>query len=246
MKSLKTRNPNKNDPARPFIEHVRELRSRLFSYLFVLGVGSFVGYWIHPQLITFLTKPLAQPLFYSTVTGGFNFVFQVSLFFGFVLSIPFLLFQIVRFVQPALPPIPFPQLLRYLVASIFLLLLGMGFAYFVSLPSTLHFLGSFGKENIMTLISVSEYFSFVVRYITGFGIAFQLPLIILVIDSYTPLSLRNLLRFERVVIVLCFVAAAILTPTPDIFNQAVFALPLILLYQLSILLIWLRHRSLKG
>lgn len=244
MKSRKTRNPNKDSPL-PLTAHLRELRSRLFSYLSCLLVGVFVGYLLHESVIDILTKPLGQPLFYASVTGGFDFVFQISFFFGFLLAVPILLYHVFRFIEPALPSKRPRKILFYLLASVLLLGLGIAFAYFVSLPSTLYFLGSFATGDIKTLISTSEYFSFISSYLVGFGIAFQLPLILLFIDSVYHLPLRLLVHQERLVIVVSFVIAAILTPTPDIINQAVFAVPLILLYQCALLAIWVQHRSTK-
>ncbi|MEP7167535.1 MAG: twin-arginine translocase subunit TatC [Candidatus Woesebacteria bacterium] len=242
MKSRKTRNPNK-DISSPFTEHITELRSRLFVYAFSLCVCVLIGYVLHSHIIEILTKPLGQPLFYASVTGGFDFVFQISFFFGFLLSVPMLLYQLFRFTEPALPPTSNKKILLYLLASAFLLCVGIAFAYCVSLPSTLFFLGSFSNGNIKTLISTSEYFSFISGYLVGFGIAFQLPLILLFIDSIHTLPMGVLFRQQRIVIVVSFVIAAILTPTPDLVNQTIFALPLILLYQGSLVLIWLQHRS---
>lgn len=242
MKSRKTKNPKNKDLSLAFVDHLTELRSRAFAYLFVLVTGSIVGYLLNAQITSILTRPLNQPLFYSTVTGGFDFVFQVSFFFGFLLSIPMLLFQLFQFVRPALPVTSIRKIILYVLASAVLLIMGICFAYFVGLPMTLYFLQSFATDQIKSLLSTSEYFRFISGYLVGFGVAFQLPLIMLFIDSISPLQMKTLLGLERVVVVACFIVAAILTPTPDAINQCIFAVPLILLYQLSLVLIYLQHK----
>jgi sec-independent protein translocase protein TatC len=242
MKSRKIRRPSK-EARLSFTDHLSELRARFFHYLVFLCLGIGIGYIVHPHIISLLTKPLGQPLFYASVTGGFDFVFQISFFFGFLFSVPSLLYEVYRFVEPALPSRSSRKILPYLLASIVLLCMGIVFAYVVSLPATLYFLGSFAKGNIKTLISTTEYFAFISSYLVGFGLAFQLPLVLLFLDSVYPLPMQTLLRQQRFVIVGSFILAAVLTPTPDIVNQAIFAIPLILLYQCSLLAIWIRHRQ---
>lgn len=228
-----------------FAQHLSELRRRLGSSLLFFMIGSVIGYLIHDQVLTLLTKPLNQPVFYTNPAGGFEFVFQISLFFGFLVSLPVFVYHIVRFIEPALPK-RYPKLLFIiLISSSLLLISGMAFAYFVSLPAALYFLNKFSTSEIQALISTSEYFSFVTRYLVGFGLVFQLPLIFIAINTVKKISTRAMLKAERWVILVSFILAAILTPTPDIFNQLIMALPLILLYQLTVVIIWLLNTK-KG
>jgi sec-independent protein translocase protein TatC len=122
---------------------------------------------------------------------------------------------------------------------------GVVFAYFVSLPAALYFLSSFGSEEMASLISTTEYFSFVSRYMLGFGLLFQLPLIMILVNSVYQLKIRTLFKYQKWVILVSFILAAILTPTPDVFNQLIMALPIILLYQVSLGVIWLTHNHKK-
>lgn len=121
--------------------------------------------------------------------------------------------------------------------------LGMIFAYYISLPSALYFLNRFSTDQIRSLISTKEYFNFVFRYLLGFGIIFQLPLIVIIINTVNKLSLKFFLSKERIVILCSFIFAGILTPTPDIFNQLVMAIPIILLYQITIFILWWVNRK---
>lgn len=120
--------------------------------------------------------------------------------------------------------------------------MGMSFAYFVSLPAALYFLDTFSNAGVQSLISTIEYFSFVTRYIFGFGLLFQLPLILLVINTIQRISIKTLMKYQKWVVLGSFVIAAVLTPTPDIFNQLLMAVPLIILYQLTIVLLWIVNK----
>ncbi len=240
MKTPNLKRP-KNRQSKPqlFSEHLQELRSRALGAVFIFILGSIVGYLLHEQILALLIRPLNQPIFYTSPAGSFNFVLNISFFFGFLVSLPVFVYHIIRFVEPALPK-QFPKLFfTIIIFSSALLLIGMSFAYFISLPAALYFLNKFATDEIRALISTTEYFSFVTRYLMGFGLVFQLPLIMLLINSVHKIPIHTLLAFERWVIVISFVIAAILTPTPDILNQLVMALPLIILYQLTIFLLWI-------
>lgn len=243
--TAKKRTPKSSLPRSPFASHLSELRARVLVYLLVLIAASIVGYAVHPQILAILTLPLGAPLFTTSVTGGIDIVLHVSLLFGFLFSTPLLFFQIYRFVAPALPPIPSVVIIRSALVSLILLVIGFVFGYSLALPATLRFLMTVAPTGVNTLLSASEYLGFVMIYLLGFGLAFQLPLLLLVLDSIRPLELKKLWEGQRIVIVGCFILAAILTPTPDIINQAILAVPLIVLYQISLLLLWWQHRLKK-
>lgn len=226
-----------------FIAHFQELRMRIIWSVILLVIGSVVGYSLRVPILSLLLAPLNQPLYYTSPAGGFSFTFSLSLFFGFVVFLPFFIFQILAFIAPAIPVKAKFSALTTLLLSCLLMVLGMFFAYFVSLPAALHFLSKFGSGEVSSLISTSEYFSFVARYLIGFGILFQLPLIMVFINKIIRLELKKLFGFGKWVILISFIIAAILTPTPDVVNQVVMAVPIILLYLVSILIIWVVNYS---
>lgn len=228
---------------KPFIEHVQELRLRLLVPALFLLIGGVVGYLLREPVQALLMKPLSQPLFYTSPAGGFEFVFKVSLFVGVLAAVPVLTYNLLKFLEPAMPSHVNYLIIKVLVASVSLAGLGAGFAYFVSLPAALHFLSEFGGADVHSLISTNEYLSFVTLYMAGFALLFQLPLILLFINRMTPLDPGRLLRRQRLVIVASFVLAAIVTPTPDPFNQLIMAGPMILLYEFSVALVWLTNRG---
>lgn len=219
--------------------HLLELRSRLLLYLISLCMASGISYIYNQQITNLLVAPLHQQLYYNDPVGGFQFTLQVAIFLGFVTTVPILVYQILRFVEPV-----FPWRSRFLVAgllgaSVALVCLGVLTAYFLVVPATIRFLTSFGGSSIQPLITADAYFTFIAWYLGGFAILFQLPLVMLLLTWFTPITSASFLRFQRHVIVLCFVVAAILTPTPDVVNLLLFAVPLLVLFYSSIVVAWL-------
>ena len=227
--------------SRPFRDHVDELRSRLFWSVVTLLLGSGVGYFFHEQLLSFLLRPLHQPVYYSSPTGGLDFIFKICLFFGFVVSLPVFTFNLLQFIQPVFPKQTRFLLGKIIVFSFLLMLCGMSFAYFVNLPAALHFFSAFSSNQIHSLISTDEYLSFILTNLLGFGIVFQMPLILLFLNYLQPIKTTWLLRQEKYVVVISFLLGAILTPDPV--NQTIMAIPIILLYQLSIGILFLQNRT---
>src|SRR5690606_30989639 len=141
---------------------------------------------------------------------------------GLVVALPALSYHIFGFFGPIIPNKTKRATVLYLLMSVTLACLGMAFAYFVSLPASLRFLTTFGDSgDIHALITANEYFNFVLTYVAGFAILFQVPLIITFTNRVTPLPPKKLLGATRYVIVLSFIVAAIITPTPDPMNQAI-------------------------
>lgn len=229
----------------PFIEHFYELRRRLLICSVFIAIGAGIGYWLNDWLLAFIQQPLGQKLFYTSPTGGFSFVFMLCVFFGVVFALPCIIYQIIAFLKPVLPRTSRRAMFIYPICSIVLAALGIAFAYNLSLPASLHFLANFGGSNIESLITTDTYFSFALSYIGGFAILFQLPLILIIINRITPLKPGRLMKWQRYVIVASFIGAAMITPTPDPFNQLLMAGPIIILYQLSILSIWLINKTKK-
>lgn len=229
--------------AQPFIEHVHELRQRLFISLTAVFLGSCAGYALSDQLFAILRRPLHQTLFYTTPTGAFSFVIKLSLLFGVIVALPVILYQIIRFLSPLMQRVTRRYVALVLTFSLILAAAGIASAYFVSLPSALHFLTNFHSDDIKSLITANEYFNFVLAYLAGSALLFQLPLVMMVINKITPLQPRKLMSVERYVILGSFIIGAILTPTPDPVNQSLMSVPIIITYQIGVVLVWLTNRS---
>jgi sec-independent protein translocase protein TatC len=213
--------------------------------IIIFGIG---GYLIQRQLIAFLLKPAQDQRFiYTSPGGGVNFLFQICIYFGVVLSIPLIVYQLLLFISPIMSQRSHKFLVRSSFFSAVLAICGLCFGYFVGLPGALHFLSQQFSFNtsIDALFTIQEYMSFVTIYLVGSALLFQIPLVMLMINRVKPQKPSQLIKKQRYVIVLAFIAAAIITPTPDIFNQLIIAGPIIFVYQLGVTLVWLANRRTK-
>lgn len=222
------------NPEPTFIQHVHELRKRLLVAVLCIGVSAGVGWALFDYIIAVLSKPFQQTLFYSAPTGELSFTIKVCLTFGLVVASPMVFYQVLRFIQPALNKLMKKQIVFFCCLSTALAIGGAAFAYFVSLPLTLQFLLNMNSTGtIEPLISVDEYFNFVLAYIAGFALLFQIPIFVLIINKITPLTPSGLFKSFRYVVLFSFIASAIITPTPDPINQTIMAVPVIMLYFIS-------------
>lgn len=221
-----------------FAEHIQELRKRLMWSLLFVAIGAGIGYALHNSLLEILQQPLHEKLYYTTPTGAFSFIMKICAVFGLIVALPAVLYHSFAFFEPLIKSRTRKAIAGYVFVSVLMAGLGITFAYFVSLPAALNFLVNFGSEGgIESLITANEYFNFVLAYIAGFALLFQLPLIITFINRITPLTPSKLIGGTRYVVLGSFLISAIITPTPDPFNQALMAVPVILLYFLSALLV---------
>lgn len=249
---LKEASEDMNKPgrySRPILrsmsDHLNELRSRLLYSILALVFGSLIGYRFRNEIIEFLTQPLGQHLFYLSPTGGLDFLVKICLLFGFLLAIPVIIYNLFKFIEPAIPPYVAYSIRNVVIVSIGLALFGSAFAYYISLPAALYFLDNFNSEQISSLITAQEYFTFVVLYIGGFAMLFQMPLVFSFINKIKKLSPVILMKKQRYVMLGSFIIAAILTPTPDPINQVIMAVPIILLYQVSVAVVWSENKRSK-
>lgn len=233
---------NSSTIRKPVIHHLHELQWRLTWAVLAIIAGSTLAYSVSTWLLAVIQKPLGQTLYYTAPMGGFNFLLKLCLAVGFVLALPVILYQVFAFLGPLLSGRNRLTIIKYTSWSFILACIGILFAYFISLPSALQFLSQFGGESIRSLITVDQYFNFALAYLVGFALMFQVPLVVLFINRIKPLKPSKMMRLQRYIILFSFIAAAMLTPTPDPFNQTIMALPAILLYQIGILLVWLINR----
>ena len=229
---------------RTFADHLRELRQRLFVSIGFFLLGGTVAYVVHADLLRVLQQPLHQTLYYTTPAGAFNLTMKLSVLGGVLLLLPVAMYNLAAFVQPALKRQLGRLELQLLTILSLVLAVGGGlFAYFVVVPMSLGFFRQFNQPGFQSLISASDYVNFVVNCLIAFVIIFQLPLFLLFIDRITPLPPKRLWHYERHVIVASLIIALILPFTYDPLTQFMIALPIILLYNLSIIFILLAHRS---
>ncbi len=229
----------------PLTEHLLELRSRLIKSLIVWGLASALCYWQLEPLLQFLLKPLLPVLpeqgkiIFITYQEAFFTYLKIALICGGILASPFIIYQAWRFVAPGL----YAHEKRFARPLIFFSCLaflgGAAFAYFLVFPKAFRFLAHFGGELLVFKPVFRDYVSFAVRMLLVFGLCFEIPVALAVGARLGIIRARTLHKVRPYAIVGAFVAAAILTPTPDIVNQLFLAIPLVLLYEASILVVWL-------
>jgi sec-independent protein translocase protein TatC len=189
--------------SRPFIEHIHELRSRLFWVAALFVVSSAAAYQFRDLLIRAVVLPLGhQKLIYLTPGGGFNFIFQVTMAVGTLVALPSLMYHLYCFIAPALPNKARRHVLAVFGSSMALMVAGSSFGYFVAVPAALNFLTTFAGDYVTASLTADAYLGFVLSYIIGLGILFQLPLVLIFWNWITPLGPRKLFDTERYLVVL--------------------------------------------
>jgi sec-independent protein translocase protein TatC len=236
----KTQPKNNTSPRSLLKDHFSELFHRLYWWIIVFIIASIIGFFYSDSILYWLIAPLHRPLFYTSPVGGLEAVLNTSVFFGFVLSLPILIYQLIKFIEPACPGFHRRQLLTFALISLLLALLGVTLSYYLIFPAAISFLNSFGSAQLLSFISTREYFSFIMKYLVGFAILFQLPLVIYLLSFFISLTPKLLIQKFKHVVVFSFILAAILTPTPDFINQTIMAAPIIGLYLLSVLTLFVR------
>jgi sec-independent protein translocase protein TatC len=221
----------------PLREHLIELRNRLIKAVLVIVLTTGVSIFFMNDIANLLTR-LAQghKLIAISPTETFVSYIKMAFYVGIGLSMPLIVYQLFRFLAPGLTKTERRWVMGSLPAVTLLFVTGVLFCYFIVLPSAIGFLFNFGdKTNVETTVTISNFLSFVTRFLMAVGIAFETPAIIFILAKLGIATPKRLRRFRRWAYVLAFVIAAIITPTPDPVNQTIVAVPIILLYELGTL-----------
>ena len=224
----------------PILQHLAELRRRVLISVLALLVGSAVAFAFFRQIIELLVLPArdlgAGQLVFVEVTELLTTSIKVSFVGGFVLALPVILYQVIMFVAPGLTGREKRYLLGFMPAVLLAFAGGVSFGYFVMTPPALHFLLTFGSDVATPMIRVSNIVNLMIRLLFWMGVAFETPLVMYLLAQLGIVNARTLSRFRRYWVVVAFILGAIITPTFDPVNQALVAVPLLVLYELGILL----------
>jgi sec-independent protein translocase protein TatC len=222
-----------SDDKLPFTDHLDELRHRLIISLAGIGLGFAVSYGFSQQLLLLLQRPMPTRLVFIAPTEAFFVNLKVAFYAGLFLSVPLLLFQVWKFVAPGLYEHERRYSFPFLIISTVLFLIGAIFAYAVVLPIALHFLIAQGGELWKPNITLSNYLSFCMRLILAAGLIFEFPVLMYFLAKVGVVTPEFLVKNRKYAVLAAFVISAILTP-PDVFSQVLLAVPLFLLFEVSI------------
>lgn len=224
----------------PLTAHLEELRKRLIRILIATGIGFGVCYYFKDPLFTVLTQPLVDVLpknsymIYTNLPEAFFIYMKIAFFASLLLTSPYTLYQIWLFIAPGLYKKEKIYVIPFVLSSSLLFLGGVLFGYYVALPPAFKFFVSFSTDILKPMFSFREYLSLFLKFLLAFGICFELPVFMFFLAKMGIVNARMLAKQRRYAILIIFIAAAILTPSPDALSQVIMAIPLMLLYEISI------------
>lgn len=231
-----------SDEKQPFMSHLEELRKRLIICAVAVGAGFVIAYVFAEPLFRILTLPLilsmgeGQQLIFTSLPEMFFAYLKTALVTAILAAAPLIFYQLYMFVAPGLYKHERNLVVPFVISSTILFVGGGLFGYFVVFPFGFRFFLSFATENIQALPSVKEYFSFAVKLLFAFGLVFELPVVAFFLGKVGVVTPELMRRKRKYAILLVFAMAAILTP-PDVVTQCMMAGPLIILYEISILVV---------
>lgn len=230
--------PTPFDRPMSLVDHLSELRSRIFWSLAWWITATTACYFYTPTLLA-LVRPLLGPqaeLIFTAPTDAFFAYLSMAMVAGLFVTAPIILYHIAMFVLPGLTRSERRWLLSMLPLSIVLFLVGAMFAYFVVLPITMTFFMSYADQNLHAQIKIDDFMGFVISILLICGLMFQLPLVMLFLAQLGLIGSRGLARHRRMALFLSFVISAVVTPTPDAMTCTVVAIPLYFLFEFSLIL----------
>jgi sec-independent protein translocase protein TatC len=219
-----------------FFEHLAELRTRIIWSLVPAGIGLFIALYFTTPVMRWLSRHLKAELVFTTPTEAFWTYMKVAMIMGLFIAMPVILWNVWAFVAPGLHKHERKYAAPFVIVGSLLFIAGGAFALFVIIPFAITFLVSFGQEQgLKPMITVSSYIDFILKFTLAFGVVFELPVVITLLSLVGIVTPQFLSKNRKYAILINFIIAAILTPTPDIVNQSLMAGPLIILYEVGII-----------
>ncbi len=221
----------------PLMEHLKELRSRLIRAFIALAITTGISFVFAKQAFLILMVPLQDARLQALKpTESLGNYMKVALLCGMILAMPFLVYQVGRFVAPGLTKREKRYMFVLVPGATLCFLTGVAFAYFIMLPSAINFLQTFMADIIEQQWAIGEYLSFVTSLLLWIGVAFELPLFVYILAKLGVIDAQTLSKNRKYAVVAIAVLAAVITPTVDPFNMALVMGPLIVLYELGVIL----------
>ncbi|HEY7435879.1 MAG TPA: twin-arginine translocase subunit TatC [Methylomirabilota bacterium] len=218
-----------------FFDHLTELRHRIVWSLIPAGVGLGISLYFTTGVMKFLTRDLKTDLVFTTPTEAFWTYMKVAMIMGLFIAMPVILWNVWAFVAPGLHKHERKYAAPFVIIGSLLFIAGGAFALFVVVPFAITFLVSFGQDQgLKAMITVSSYIDFILKFTLAFGVVFEMPVVITLLSMIGVVTPQFLSKNRKYAILINFIIAAVLTPTPDIVNQSLMAGPLIVLYEIGI------------
>lgn len=226
------------------VGHLSELRTRLIRSVLAIVVGAIVVYVFNEQIFDFLANPYYEQRAAEGEPGeflvrspleGFSVVLSLAGYGGLIFALPVILYQLGKFVLPGLYPSERKALLPFVGASVVLLVLGMVVGYLL-MPKTLSVLSSFGPDTFREFFSPQDYVGFFIKMLLAFGIAAELPLVLIFLQMIGVVKTETLKKNRRIAIVAVAILSAVVTPTGDPFTLAVLAIPMYLFFEVALII----------
>jgi len=251
----------------PFTEHLVDLRKRIVICLIFVMIGFAAAFNYSEDIFRFLTFPLKYDISLSITspyvqlierkaTHSTSLVFlapaeafwmhmKIAIITGIVFSLPVIFSQLWKFISPGLLHKEKKYVIPFVIITTTFFLIGAAYCFFLVLPFAMGFLLTYKTESMIPMISVEKYVDFCLKFILAFGAIFELPVLIVFFTRMGFVSPKTLAKHRKYAILIAFVVAAILTPTPDVFNQTLMAVPIIVLYEIGILVsrIFVRRKA---
>ena len=233
----------------PFTSHLEELRTRIIRIMIAAAIG-FGGCWYFKEwLFQIITRPLYQVLppnsfmIYTSLPEAFFNYMKISFYGSLFLTSPYILYQLWKFISPGLYKSEKKYMIPFVISSTILFICGILFGYYLALPPAFSFFVEFSSDFLKPMFSLREYLSLSLKLLLAFGVSFELPVVIFFLARIGVVSSKMLSRNRRYAILIIFIAAAILTPSPDALTQIIMAIPLMGLYEIGIIVAKLAEKK---
>lgn len=226
-----------------FLDHLEELRRRILRSIVAIIIGAIAAYFISAWLVDVVTQPLLDVgVYFKAPAEAFLTHIKISLFAGAILAVPVILYNIWMFIGPGLLKSEVRIVIPIVISSTLFFLLGGSFCFFYVIPLAVRFLLGFATDTMQPMIMIGDYISFAGALVLAFGIVFELPVASFILGRMGVINSKLLGKGRRYAVIGILVLAAFLTP-PDLISQMLLAGPLYLLYELSIIIVWMTDKK---
>jgi sec-independent protein translocase protein TatC len=238
-----------NEDKMPLTSHLEELRKRLVRILIAVGIAFLACFAFKEELFRIIAQPLISVLppgthmVYTGLPEAFFTYVKVSFYAGIFFASPVVLYHIWKFISPGLFPKEKKFVAPFVITSSLLFVGGVCFGYFLVLPPAYKFFLEFTTDFLKPMLSMREYLTLTLKLLLAFGVIFEIPVFLFFMTKIGLVTPRKLARMRRYAIVVCFIVAAIITPTPDAFTQCMMAIPMVILYEVGIIVSRLATRK---